>query len=287
MNFFKRVVTVSLVLASANVSFAQATSDIDFEDRPGHGGGSGRGPGHGGHIPRPHVPAPRPHVPAPRPHIPAPHRPAPHRPPVTPIRPAPHRPAPIHPGHGHWNRGHHHTRLWGHSGWSSWHSRHEMHPRWSRWSHRWGFFHGRWDGYWRHRHHLVSIRSLFFINTVLWVGYWRSHYHTGWYYYPPYAMEGDRYFVSVEPNYDSVPEVHYMEANVQEFLNLRAQPEINSGNVCGQLPPGAMVPVVSVVRTTESGQPWGMILVNDEVREFLGPQCASSKYVFAAMDYLK
>ncbi len=121
------------------------------------------------------------------------------------------------------------------------------------------------------------------------MSYWRTRYqHDEYYYYPPYIYENDEYYVDHEPDYTSEPEAHYMEAAVESFLNIRSSPHITESNICGQLPAGAVVPVVSVVKTDENSIPWAMIKLDEDTREFLTDAgCEDLEYVFAALDYLK
>lgn len=184
--------------------------------------------------------------------------------------------------------GRNHHRRWDHGHRSSWQIRIGSNPRWHRHNHRWNHHWSTWDSRWQRRQNLYTSGVRIYIDNGRWGSYWHRRYNYNYIYYPPYPFESDYYYAESDWDYTSQPAPHYMEADVENFLNLRSSPFAGgSANICGQLPAGAVIPVLSVVRTDEGGMPWAMIPVED-IQEFIDdPRCAGEEYVFAALDYLK
>jgi|GEM_PF-6790768 len=181
-----------------------------------------------------------------------------------------------------------HERKWDHNRRGNWENRIGRDPRWNKHNNRWGQHWSRWDSRWERRQNTINVGIGFRIDAFRWSNYWHNRYNDQYIYYPPYPVIEDSYLAETEPDFSSAPAAHYMEADVESFLNLRSSPYAQGSlNVCGQIPDGAVVSVVSVVRTSENGMAWAMIPVED-VEEFMDdPNCQSSEYVFAALDYLK
>lgn len=127
-----------------------------------------------------------------------------------------------------------------------------------------------------------------------WNSYWRMSLNVtygDYVFYPPYPRYNDDfYYAESDWNGYNSPQAYYMEADVEEYLNIRSSPNANgSYNICGQLPAGAVVPVVSTLRPAFGGdRVWAMIRVDIDVRDYItNPDCFRSPYVFTSMDYLK
>lgn len=217
------------------------------------------------------------------------------RPPVVVIPPRGHRPPVVisPPRGGHRppvviGGGRHHNRRWDQGHRSGWQVRIGSNPRWNRHNGRWNNHWSVWDSRWQRRQNVTQIGVRIHIDNYRWGNYWHNRYNRSYIYTPPYPYEDNYFWAESDVDYDSNPAPHFMEADVDSFLNLRSSPfAMGESNLCGQLPAGAVIPVASVVRTEIDGMPWAMIPIAD-VDEFIDDSsCFDKDYVFAAFDYLK
>lgn len=168
-------------------------------------------------------------------------------------------------------------------------------PRFQRHQNNWNNNWNNWNRNWQFRQRFIQNRRVVRFNHSHWTNYWRVtlavNLFDDYYFYPPYpVVDDDSYYADYDWDESSAPEAYYMEADVEDYLNIRSTPNANGeSNICGQLPSGAVVPVVSSVRPADgSGGNWAMIKVDDDVREYIdNPDCQDNEYVFASMDYLK